>query len=346
MRSPLPPASAVCRAVAPGTPDGSGHAFGPDRRWSAGLDLTFSVRQACSVLTEMAFHGPLRVQRPFYPEGPLPQTGLAEPCHCCLLHPPGGLVSGDELSITALVAPGAHALLTAPSATKCYAADACQVPHAQRATLRVRGGLLEWLPRETIVYDGARAELSTDIALDAAARCLGWEALCLGRAAAGEMFTRGRLRQRLSLWRGGRPLLHEALDLTAGEDLQHGPFGLQGQAVCATLFAVGRAGADGGPGPDQEALAAVCARLQAGLTPENPCTPQTADGRPGPGFAAALTPASGRAGATLRQGVLLLRYLGPDMEAARRLFFQAWALLRPVLAGRAPCPPRVWAGAF
>jgi urease accessory protein len=195
----------------------------------------------------MALHGPLRVQRPFYPEGPLPQTGLAEPCHCCLLHPPGGLVSGDELSITALVAPGAHALLTAPSATKCYAADACQVPHAQRATLRVRGGLLEWLPRETIVYDGARAELSTDIALDAAARCLGWEALCLGRAAAGEMFTRGRLRQRLSLWRGGRPLLHEALALTAGEDLQHGPYRLQGQAVCATLFAVGRAGGMAAP---------------------------------------------------------------------------------------------------
>ena len=109
---------------------------------------------------------------------------------------------------------------------------------------------------------------------------------------------------------------------------------------------MGRAEAQGGPGPDQAALEAVCAQLQEGLAPESPCTPLISGGRPGPGPVRALSPASGRAGATLRQGVLLLRYLGPDMEAARRLFFQVWALLRPVLAGRAPCPPRVWAGAF
>ena len=74
---------------------------------------------ARSVLTRMSFHGPLRVQRPFYPEGPLPgaplsAAALAEPCHCCLLHPPGGLVSGDDLRITALVEPQAHVLLTTP----------------------------------------------------------------------------------------------------------------------------------------------------------------------------------------------------------------------------------------
>ena len=350
MLPPPPLAPSPCLA-APVAHDDAGHGFGPDRRWSAGLDLIFEARLARSVLTRMSFHGPLRVQRPFYPEGPLPgaplaAAALAEPCHCCLLHPPGGLVSGDDLRITALVEPQAHVLLTTPSAAKCYAADACQVPQAQHVALRVRGGLLEWLPRETIVYDGARAELTTAIDLDATACCLGWEALCLGRAAAGERFTRGRLRQRLSLWRAGRPLLHETLDLTAGDDLQHGPFGLQGETVCATLFAVGRAEAQGGPGPDQAALEAVCAQLQEGLAPESPCTPLISGGRPGPGPVRALSPASGRAGATLRQGVLLLRYLGPDMEAARRLFFQVWALLRPVLAGRAPCPPRVWAGAF
>lgn len=74
--------------------DDAGHGFGPDRRWSAGLDLIFEARLARSVLTRMSFHGPLRVQRPFYPEGPLPgaplaAAALAEPCHCCLLHPPG-----------------------------------------------------------------------------------------------------------------------------------------------------------------------------------------------------------------------------------------------------------------
>lgn len=115
--------------------------------------------------------------------------------------------------------------------------------------------------------------------------------------------------------------------------------------MCATLFAVGRAEAQGGPGPDQAALEAVCAQLQEGLAPESPCTPLISGGRPGPGPVRALSPASGRAGATLRQGVLLLRYLGPDMEAPGGCF-SGLGLAASCTGGPGACPPRVWAGAF
>ena len=212
-------------------------------------------------------------------------------------------------------------LLTTPSAAALRAADARQVPQAQHVALRVRGGLLEWLPRETIVYDGARAELTTAIDLDATACCLGWEALCLGPAAAGERFTRGRLRQRLSLWRAGRPLLHETLDLTAGDELRHGPFGLQGETVCATLFAVGRAEAQGGSRPDQAALEAVCAQLQEGLAPESPCTPLIPVVVLAPGPVRALSASGGRG--HLRQGVLLLRIWGRIWKRPGGCFFRS-----------------------
>ena len=94
-----------------------GHCFTAERRWSARMELDFAVRQGRTTLAKMQFHGPLRVQRPFYPEpAPAKAAGRAQasqPCHCCLLHPPGGLVSGDDLSLDVRLGQGAHALLTA-----------------------------------------------------------------------------------------------------------------------------------------------------------------------------------------------------------------------------------------
>ncbi|MCP5132350.1 MAG: urease accessory protein UreD [Gammaproteobacteria bacterium] len=58
-----------------------------------------------TVLGQCTHQGPLQVQRPFYPEGP-------EVCHVAILHPPGGVVGGDELRLDARIETGAHALLT------------------------------------------------------------------------------------------------------------------------------------------------------------------------------------------------------------------------------------------
>lgn len=58
--------------------------------WRAELALTLAPRHGRTVMTECRHLGPLRIQRPFYPEGAVP--------HLYLLHPPGGVVGGDELS--------------------------------------------------------------------------------------------------------------------------------------------------------------------------------------------------------------------------------------------------------
>ncbi|MFN2317914.1 MAG: urease accessory protein UreD, partial [Gemmatimonadales bacterium] len=104
-----------------GREDGSGHRFDARRRWSASLELGFQSRlgggRQSTHLSLLRHEGPLRVQRPFYPEG---AQGC---CHVYLLHPPGGLVSGDVLRIDAAVGEGAHALLTTPAAAKVYMAD-------------------------------------------------------------------------------------------------------------------------------------------------------------------------------------------------------------------------------
>ena len=341
-----------------------GHCFTAERRWSARMELDFAVRQGRTALAKMQFHGPLRVQRPFYPEAaPAEAPGRqqpSQPCHCCLLHPPGGLVSGDDLHLDVRLDQGAHALLTAPSASKFYAADSHNVAQRQTNDLSVTGGVLEWLPRETIIYDGARAEMRTSIELDAASACIGWEIVCLGRPAAEETFTTGSVRQSLCVSREGVPLLHEMLCLEGGDALQLGACGLGGQAVAATMFAVGRGHASNAANGDTEqaehdlaALETCCTALQDMLVPARNFddTPAGADpAATDTSVHAAPVPLSAlmgeRAGATVRSGVLLVRYLGPDMEEARNLLITAWNLLRPALIGCPPHMPRIWYGAF
>src|SRR3569833_2027356 len=99
----------------------------PQDSWHARLEHGFEVFGGRSSLTSRRHHGPLRVLRAFYPEG-------AGVCHVYVLHPPGGVVGGDELLIDVAVEAGAHALITTPAAGKFFL-RVCAVAR-QRQTLR------------------------------------------------------------------------------------------------------------------------------------------------------------------------------------------------------------------
>jgi urease accessory protein len=263
--------------------------------------LGFAVRGSGTALVERRHRGPLQVQRVFHPEGP----GVG---HTYLLHPPGGLVAGDDLHLTASVGPGAHALLTTPASTKVYRSGHGRLAR-QRQTLRVApGARLEWLPQDTIVYQGAEAELTTLVQLEGDAAFIGWEIVCLGRPAAGDRFAHGGCRQRFELFRDDRPIVIERLRAGGGGPQQQAAWGLGGAAVSATLVAT--------PAGEAELQAARAAL--AG--PE----------------------AVGPAAATLMDGALLVRARGADTAAVRAPLQRAWAALRPRVLGRAPCPPRIW----
>jgi urease accessory protein len=276
--------------------------YGPARSWPASLNLDYAPKNGRTALVRMDFRGPLRVQRPFYPEGAV--------CHTYLLHPPGGLVSGDALTIRIAARPGAHALLTTPSAGKVYGADSHGVAQRQEVQISAEDSLVEWTPMETIVFDRANAHLSVVMDLSGNARCIGWEILCLGRPESGRPFTTGAVVQKLEIRRDNRPLLLERQTFAGGASVMTDSFGLAGAPVTGTLFATG---------PDdvlQEALAKVREALSP--APDSVCA------------------------STHRCGVLLTRYRGDSAEEARRLFARAWAEIRPVLLGRKACPPRIW----
>jgi urease accessory protein len=260
--------------------------------WKAELSLGFERTAGRTVLAERRHDGPLVVQKPLYPEG-------EDVCHAIVVHPPAGMAGGDELALNARAAAGAHAVLTTPGAGKWYRSAGPWA--AQRLRFEVAGAL-EWLPQETIVFDGARARLETEVRLQGDARYLGWEILCLGRTGSGERFDRGELRLSTRIFRDGKLLWLERGRLEGGGALLDSPAGLQGKPVCATLVAASRFSMiDLAAFREVESLAV-----------------------------------------TQLPGVLIARYLGDSSEHAKKLLASLWAVLRPALFGRAAQPPRIW----
>jgi len=280
--------------------------------WRAALSLRYARRGERTVLAENRHVGPLRVQRPLYPEG-------EAVCQTLLLHPPSGLVGGDALQIDLDLGPGAQAQVTTPGAGKWYrsAGDWAR----QTLNLRVaEGAVLEWLPQETLFFDACRARAATRIDLAADARLLYWDIQCLGRQASGEAFERGELRLELQLHRAGRLVWRErgGLGRGTGPDPQlTSPVAWAGLRVNGTWLLSLPTFPAGGAAL-LETLRAIPARDDArrGLT----YVPGPQDGA----------------------GVLVARYLGQDSEAARHWFTALWQAARPTLCGRDAVVPRIW----
>jgi urease accessory protein len=267
--------------------------------WDATLKLRYERRGLRSVLAGRSCEGPLAVQKSLYPEGDAV-------CQNIIVHPPAGIAGGDTLTVDIDVGPQACAQLTTPGATKWYRSAG---PKArQRIVLRVgAGAILEWLPQEAIVFDGAIAELDTKIDLASDALYIGWELVCLGRTAAGERFSRGQLRQRVALARDGVPAFIERATLDADAALLASPVGLNGAVVFGTFLAACTFMPD--------AVLATCR---------------------------ALAPRTGEGAITSVRGCTVARYRGGSAEAARAYFVEIWRHVRPALVGRGAVPPRIW----
>jgi urease accessory protein len=189
--------------------------------WKASLALQFRRTGERTVLAGNRSEGPLVVQKPLYPDGP-------ERCHAIVVHPPGGIAGGDEITLDAGVEKNGLALLTTPGAGKWYRSGG---PWAKQAlNFEVAGGL-EWLPRETIVFDGALADLRCNVALAEGASFVGWEVVCLGR------FKRGRLKIGTRITQGERMLFVEQGEIEGGGRLMRSGAGLGGRSVFGTFFA-------------------------------------------------------------------------------------------------------------
>lgn len=200
------------------------------REWLARLELGFESRRGRTVLASRRHRGPLVVQKPFYPEGD-------DCCHVYLVHPPAGVVGGDRLETALKLSPGARALVTTPGATKFYRSAGQRAALVQEFSL-ASGAVLEWLPQESIVHDGARAGLETEARLQAGALFAGWEIACLGLPASDRPFASGEFLQGLHLERDGEPLFLDRCLFEGGSRALSEPWGLGGSTVAGLFTAI------------------------------------------------------------------------------------------------------------
>ncbi|MDQ3187316.1 MAG: urease accessory protein UreD [Pseudomonadota bacterium] len=261
--------------------------------WKAKLSLGFRYEDNRTVLAEKSFDGPLVVQKPLYPEG-------NAVCHAIVVHPPAGIVGGDQLSLRVSAGAQSSVLLTTPGAGKWYRSAG---PWASQKLRFDVDGSMEWLPQETIVFDGALADLDCEVNLGTHPSYIGWEILCLGRVGSGERFAKGRIELRNRISRDSQPVWRERGAIDAGGRLMHSPAGLNAKSVCATLVAAA---------PQIDSSVVKACREVADVS------------------------------VTLLPGLLIARHLGDSSEEAKQRFVELWQVLRPAIHGRAAQAPRIW----
>jgi urease accessory protein len=247
---------------------------------------------------------PLRVLFPQPDAGEIP-LGV-------LLTTSGGLVAGDRLAIEIQVGEGATAHVTAAAAEKIYRSTGATTAVAQHIGVGL-GAWLEYLPPETILFDGVRLRRETRIELAAGAGFLGGSILVFGRQARGERLTNGLVNERWEVWHSGALVWGDALHLEG--DIAAtivDPACFAAAAACATLILVPP---DGAPGAFLDSARDAQARAAA------------------PGL---------QAGVTVLGGLLIARWLGQDALALRRAYAELACHLREAAMGLPPRLPRLW----
>lgn len=268
--------------------------------WRGALQLRYGQEHGATRVVHSQVQAPLKVQRPFYPEG-------SAVCHSVILHTAGGVVGGDQLSLTVDLQPNAHALITTAAAGKIYRTNGLEAQQTVNIQIAPQA-CLEWFPQETIVFEQAKYRQQVRIELAPAATWMGWEITRFGRTARGERFFAGDWRSHTEVWQGDRPLWIDRQWFPGSEAAFYSPHGLAGCPIVGSFALVGHL--------VEPELITELRSLWRGE--------------------------SGQAGVTRLQHGLLCRYRGHSTIEVRQWFVTVWATVRSRILQRSVCIPRVW----
>jgi urease accessory protein len=266
-------------------------------------EIRFARRDGVTHLAHLYQRDPLRVL--------FPTPAAGDPPVAVIVTTSGGLVAGDRLDIRVELAAGAAAHVTASAAEKVYRSTGRTTTIKQTLSIGPDAAL-EFLPPETILFDGARLRRETTVDLAPGSAFLGGDIVVFGRRARGERFTSGLLHEVWELHRDGDVVWGDALHLEddVGRIIDD-PACFDGAAAFATMIL----------SPARNAGSLLdCARvvLSAGATTEL------------------------RAGATAVSGLVIARWLAADAAVLRRAYADLACHFRSAALGLPPRLPRVW----
>lgn len=142
----------------------------------------------------------------------LPVDHAAQGLEAVLINSSGGLTGGDRMAWRADAGPGTRLTLTTQACEKLYRAETGRA-EVETSLSVGPGARLDWLPQETILFDGAALSRRLEADLAADASLLVVEAVVLGRTAMEETVRQGELRDRWRIRREGRLVFADDLAL-------------------------------------------------------------------------------------------------------------------------------------
>ncbi len=172
-------------------------------RVSASVRLRLCMRNGRTSLADLREEDGFKVRFPRRAEG----------MEAVIINTGGGLAGGDRVRLAAELDAGALAMVTTPSAERVYGALAGAWTGIDISLRLAEGARLNWLPQETILFDGARLKRSMTVDMASSAHVLIAETAIFGRAARGETVASGHFADRWRIRRDGVLAFAEAVRL-------------------------------------------------------------------------------------------------------------------------------------
>ncbi|WP_274836953.1 urease accessory protein UreD [Phaeobacter gallaeciensis] len=125
----------------------------------------------------------------------------------------GGITGGDRFSVAAAALDNSRLTVTTQAAERAYRAQPGEVGRMETRLEVAAGARLNWLPQETILFNGSRFARRLRVDLAADARFLMVEPVVFGRLAMGEALTSARFSDRVEIRRDGQMIYYDGVEL-------------------------------------------------------------------------------------------------------------------------------------
>lgn len=122
----------------------------------------------------------------------------------------GGLTGGDVFEVSCAAEEGASLCVSSQTAERVYRADSGVARVVNELNVGV-GSHFDWLPQETILYEGSGLARQLNVQLAGDTQFLAIESVVLGRKASGETLARCKLNDQWRIWRDGKLVYADGL---------------------------------------------------------------------------------------------------------------------------------------